>query len=44
MSTIKLYVNIINLPTIEKIKLFKFLYELNNAKTIEYENIDRIRW
>ena len=31
-----------NLNTAQKIIAYKFLYELNNAKLTNYENIDRI--
>ena len=44
MNTITLNIDFNSISTVEKIKLFKFLYELNNAKIIEDENTNRIRW
>jgi len=38
MNTINLNIDINSISTTEKIKLFKFLYELINAKIIEDEN------
>lgn len=38
MKTININIDINSLSITEKIKLYKFLYELLNAKEITYEN------
>jgi hypothetical protein len=38
MNTINLNIDINSISIAEKIKLFKFLYELINAKITDYEN------
>lgn len=38
MNTITLNIDFNSISTAEKIELFKFLYELINAKITDYEN------